>query len=50
VFEALYDGKKKWSKIKTKIKRDPNLGQERTNQLWELLTGFLMFSLGIKAN
>ncbi len=40
MFEALSDDKDKWSKIKTKIKRDPDLGQERTSQLWELFNRF----------
>jgi hypothetical protein len=40
--EMVHDeGKEKWAEIKSKIKVNPDLDQEKTNQLWELLDQFL---------
>ncbi len=40
----------KWGEIKSKIILDPNLDQEKVDQLWQLLGKFQDFLHGIKGN
>ncbi len=38
---APFEGQDIWVEIRLKIKIDPDLDQEKSNQLWELLEQFL---------